>query len=377
MLDAVQGADALVVDMARRFAAERLTPHAAAREKAAAIEPEIIAEMGDLGFLGATTPEEWGGSGLDAVTYAMLLEEIAAGDGSVSTLLSVHNSPSCAVLAMFGSDDQKDRFLRPLAAGRHVGSFALTEAEAGSDASALRTRAVRHGDRYVLNGGKQFISSAGIPGSTIVFAVTDPAAGKKGLSAFVVPKDAPGYRVTRVEDKLGQKASQTCALAFDDMDVPETDRIGAEGEGYRIALSTLESGRIGIAAQSVGMARASLDYATEYARTRRSFGKSILDHQAVGFRLVDCKTRLEAARQLVLHAARLRAAGQPALEAACMAKLFASEIAESVCSAAIQTLGGYGYLADYPVERIYRDVRVCQIYEGTSDIQKIILQRML
>jgi alkylation response protein AidB-like acyl-CoA dehydrogenase len=377
MLDSTSGADTLVVEMAQRFAQDRLAPHAAAREKAGAIEPEIIAEMGELGFLGATTPADWGGSEIDAVTYALMLEEIAAGDGSVSTLVSVHNSPSCAVLAMFGSDAQKDRFLRPLAAGIHVGSFALTEAGAGSDASALRTRAVRSGDRYVINGSKQFISSAGIPGSTIVFAITDPAAGKKGMSAFVVPKDTPGYRIARVEEKLGQKASETCALSFEDMEVPEAWRIGAEGEGYKIALSTLESGRIGIAAQSIGMARAALDYAVDYARDRRAFGKAILDHQAVGFRLVDAKTKLEAARQLTLHAARRRAARLPALEAACMAKLFASEAAEAICTAAIQTLGGYGYLADYPVERIYRDVRVCQIYEGTSDVQKIILQRML
>ncbi|GAN77466.1 acyl-CoA dehydrogenase family protein [Acidisphaera rubrifaciens] len=377
MLDSTSGADTLVVEMAQRFAQERLAPQAAAREKAGRIEPEIIAEMGELGFLGATTPAEWGGSELDAVTYALLLEEIAAGDGSVSTLLSVHNSPSCAVLAMFGSDAQKDRFLRPLAAGEHVGSFALTEPAAGSDASALRTRAVRRGDRYVINGSKQFISSGGITGSTIVFAMTDPAAGKKGMSAFVVPKDTQGYRVARVEEKLGQKASETCALSFEDMEVPEEWRIGAEGEGYRIALSTLESGRIGIAAQSIGMARAALEYAIGYARDRQAFGRAIVDHQAVGFRLVECKTKLEAARQLTLHAARLRAAKLPALEAACMAKLFASEAAEAICTAAIQTLGGYGYLADYPVERIYRDVRVCQIYEGTSDVQKIILQRML
>jgi alkylation response protein AidB-like acyl-CoA dehydrogenase len=377
MLDSTSGADALVVEMAQRFAQDRLSPHAAAREKAGAIEADIIAEMGELGFLGATTPAAWGGSEIDAVTYALMLEEIAAGDGSVSTLVSVHNSPSCAVLAMFGSDAQKDRFLKPLAAGTAIGSFALTEPAAGSDASALRTRAVRRGGRYVINGSKQFISSGGIPGSTIVFAITDPSAGKKGMSAFVVPKDTPGYRVARVEEKLGQKASETCALAFEDMEVPEGFRIGAEGEGYRIALSTLESGRIGIAAQSIGMARAALDYAVAYARDRVAFGKPILDHQAVGFRLVDARTKLEAARQLTLHAARRRAAGLPALEAACMAKLFASEAAEAICTAAIQTLGGYGYLSDYPVERIYRDVRVCQIYEGTSDVQKIILQRML
>ena len=376
MLD-YAGADTLVVDMARKFAEERLAPGAAAREKAGKIEPEIIRELGELGFLGATTSAQWGGSELDPVSYALALEEIAAGDGSVSTLVSVHNSPTCVVLEKFGTDAQKDRWLRPLASGEHVGSFALTEPQAGSDASNLRTRAVKRGDRYVIDGAKQFISSGSIKGSTVLFAVTDPSAGKRGLSAFVVAKDTPGYVVARVEEKLGQKASETCALAFEAMEVPEDQRIGAEGEGYKIALSTLESGRIGIAAQSVGIARAALDYAIGYAKDRSAFGQPIIDHQAVGFRLVDAKTRLEAARQLVLHAARLKAAGAPALEAACMAKLFASEASEAVCTAAIQTLGGYGYLADYPVERCYRDQRVCQIYEGTSDVQKIILQRML
>jgi butyryl-CoA dehydrogenase len=377
MLDMPLAADTMVVDMARKFAEERLAPGAAAREKAKRIEPEIIAELGELGFLGATTSAAWGGSELDAVTYALALEEIAAGDGAVSTLVSVHNSPTCMVIEKYGTDAQRDRWLRPLASGAHVGSFGLTEPGAGSDASNLRTRAVKRGDRYVLNGSKQFISNGTIPGSITVFAVTDPSAGKKGLSCFVVAKDAPGYKVTRVEDKLGQAASDTCALSFEDMEVPEDQRIGAEGEGYRIALSTLESGRIGIAAQSVGMARAALDYAIAYAKDRRAFGVPIIEHQAVSFRLVEAKTKLEAARQMTLHAARLRAAGENALEAACMAKLFASETAEAVCTAAIQTLGGYGYLADYPVERIYRDVRVCQIYEGTSDVQKIILQRML
>ncbi|HEX5325427.1 MAG TPA: acyl-CoA dehydrogenase family protein [Acetobacteraceae bacterium] len=369
--------DPMVLEMGRKFSAERLAPGAAAREKAAAIEPEIIAELGELGILGATTPAEWDGSELDPVTYALLLEEIAAGDGSVSTLVSVHNSPTCAVLAMYGTDAQKDRWLRPLATGRHVGSFGLTEPQAGSDASNLRSRAVRTGDRYVINGAKQFISNAALPGSIVLFAVTDPAAGKRGLSCFVVDKSAPGFKVLRKEQKLGQKASDTCALAFEDMEVAADQRVGAEGDGYRIALSTLESGRIGIAAQSVGMARAALEAATAYARDRSAFGAPIIEHQAVAFRLVDAKTRLEAARQLTLHAARQRAAGENALEAACMAKLFASETAEAICTAAIQTLGGYGYLADFPVERIYRDVRVCQIYEGTSDVQKIILQRML
>ncbi|HSU06754.1 MAG TPA: acyl-CoA dehydrogenase family protein [Acetobacteraceae bacterium] len=369
--------DPLIIEMGRKFSAERLAPQAAAREKAAAIEPEIITELGDLGILGATTPAEWDGSDIDPVTYALLLEEIASGDGSVSTLVSVHNSPTCAVLAQYGTDVQKDRWLRPLATGRHVGSFGLTEPQAGSDASNLRTRATRNGDNYIINGSKQFISNAALPGSIVLFAVTDPDAGKRGLSCFVVDKSTPGYKLLRKEDKLGQKASDTCALAFEDMEIPEDQRVGAEGEGYRIALSTLESGRIGIAAQSIGMARAALDTAIAYARDRSAFGRPIIDHQAVAFRLVDAKTKLEAARQLTLHAARLKAAGHNALEAACMAKLFASEAAEAICTAAIQTLGGYGYLADYPVERIYRDVRVCQIYEGTSDVQKIILQRML
>lgn len=371
------GGDALVIDMARKFATERLIPGAAAREKAGRVEPEIIAELGVLGILGATTPAAWEGSDLDPVTYALLLEEIAAGDCSVSTLVSVHNSPTCAVLDRFGTDAQKELWLRPLARGEHVGSFALTEPQAGSDASNLRTRAVRKGDKYIVNGAKQFITSGSVNGSTVLFAVTDPTAGKRGLSAFIVAKDAPGYVIARTEEKLGQKASETCALSFEDMEIPEDQRIGAEGEGYKIALSTLESGRIGIAAQSVGCARAALDCAVAYAKDRQAFGQPIMDFQAVGFRLVEAKTKLEAARQLVLHAARRKAAGENALEAACMAKLFASEVAESVCSAAIQTLGGYGYLADFPVERIWRDVRLCQIYEGTSDIQKLILQRML
>ncbi len=369
--------DTLVIDMIRRFAQERLAPHAAAREKAGAIEPEIIRELGELGVFGATTPARWGGSEIDPVTYALLLEEIAAGDGSVSTMVSVHNSPTCIVIDHYGSDAQKERWLRPLATGAAVGSFALTEPQAGSDASNLRTRAVKQGDRYVINGAKQFISSAGVPGSTVLFAVTDPSAGRRGISCFVVEKTMPGYVVVRREEKLGQKASETCALSFENMEVPEDQRIGAEGEGYRIALATLESGRIGVAAQSVGMARAALECAVAYAKERQAFGGRIIDLQAVSYRLVDARTRLEAARQMTLHAARLKAAGKPALEAACMAKLFASEAAEAVCTAAIQTLGGYGYLADFPVERIYRDVRVCQIYEGTSDVQKLILQRML
>jgi alkylation response protein AidB-like acyl-CoA dehydrogenase len=368
--------NALIVETARRFAAERLAPGAAAREKAGAIEPAIIAELAQLGFLGATVGADWGGSEIDTVTYARVLEEIAAGDGSVGTLVSVHNAPTCEVLQHYGTDAQRERWLGALTSGS-VGSFALTEPGAGSDASALRTRAIRDGDHYLIDGSKQFISNARVGQVTLLFAMTDPAAGKKGMSCFVVANDTPGFQIARVEEKLGQKASDTCQLVFDGMRIPADQRVGAEGEGYKIALSTLEAGRIGIAALSIGMARSALDYAIGYAKERRAFGKAIMDHQAVGFRLVDAKTRLEAARQLMMHAARLKDAGLPALEAAAMAKLFASEVAEAVCSAAIQTLGGYGYLADYPVERIYRDVRITQIYEGTSDIQKIILQRML
>ncbi len=369
--------NALVIETARRFAQERLAPTASAREAAGRIEPEVIQELGEMGFLGATNSAEWGGSEIDYETYAQVIEEIAAGDGSVSTLVSVHNAPTCEILERFGSPAQKEQWLRPMASGQVVASFALTESAAGSDASGVRTRAVRTNSGYVINGSKQFISNASVGKTTILFAVTDPAAGKKGISAFVVANDAPGFSVARVEHKLGQKASDSCALSFDDMQVNDDQRIGAEGEGLKIALSTLESGRIGIAAQSVGMARAALDYAVQYAKERKQFGKPIIEHQAVGFRLVDAKTKLAAARELTLRAARLKDAGKPALEAAAMAKLFASEAAESICTAAIQTLGGYGYLADYPVERIYRDVRVCQIYEGTSDVQRIILQRML
>jgi alkylation response protein AidB-like acyl-CoA dehydrogenase len=306
----------------------------------------------------------------------LLLEEIAAGDGAISTMVSVHNAPTRIVVNNYGIDAQKERWLRKLATGEHVGSFGVAEAQAGSDASNQKTRAVKKGDRDVIDGSKQFIGNASHLGSLVFFAASDPAAGKKGLSAFLIEKNHPGFSVTRIEEKLGQKASDTCALAFDAMEVPEDQRIGAEG--YRIALSTLESGDIGIAApQSIGMARAALAYALGYARDRKAFGSAIADSQAVGFRLAETKTRLEAARQLTLHAARLKAEGRPALEAACTAKLFASETAEAVCTAAIQTLGGYGFLADYPVERTHGDVCVCQIYERTSEVQKMIQQRML
>ncbi|MFD3189504.1 acyl-CoA dehydrogenase family protein [Sedimentitalea sp. HM32M-2] len=364
-------------DTARDFARERLAPGAAQRDAEHAFPREELTEMGQLGFLGMLMPEAHGGSDTGMVSYALALEEIAAGDGACSTILSVHSSVGCVPILRFGNDAQKQRFLPKMSAGEWIGGFALTEPHAGSDAGALKTRAVRDGDHYVLNGAKQFITSGKNGNVIITFAVTDPEAGKKGISAFIVPTDTPGYDVVTVENKLGQHSSDTCALAFNDMRIPVENRLGDEGAGYRIALANLEGGRIGIAAQSVGMARAALEAACAYAHERTSFGKPIMEHQAVGFRLADMATRVEAARQMYLHAAALREAGRPCLTEASMAKLFASETAEAVCSAAIQTLGGYGYLSDYPVERIYRDVRVCQIYEGTSDIQRLVIARGL
>jgi hypothetical protein len=322
-------------------------------------------------------PEAYGGAGLDYLSLALVLEEIAAGDGGTSTAISVTNCPVNAILMRYGSEAQKQQWLTRLARGELLGAFCLTEPHVGSDASALRTTAVRDGDGYVINGVKQFITSGKNGQLAVVIAVTDKGAGKRGMGAFLVPTDTPGYVVARLEDKVGQHSSDTAQIRFEDCRIPAENLIGEEGEGYRIALSALEGGRIGIAAQSVGMARSAFEVALQYAKDRQSFGTAIFNHQAVGFRLADCATRLEAARQLIWHAATLRDAGKPCLKEAAMAKLFASEIAEEVCSAAIQTLGGYGYVQDFPVERIWRDVRVCQIYEGTSDVQKILIQRAL
>ena len=364
-------------DAVRAFAQERLAPGAAARDRAHAFPGAELAEMGALGFLGMLVPEDYGGANTDLISYALALEEIAAAEGATSTIVSVHSSVGCGPIVKFGTEEQKQRFLPKLASGEWIGGFALTEPHTGSDAAAIRTRARRDGDSYVLNGAKQFITSGKNGQVIIVFAVTDPEAGKKGISAFIVPTDTPGYEVVRVEDKLGQHASDTCALAFNDMRIPAELRLGAEGEGLKIALANLEGGRIGIASQSVGMARAAFEAACAYAKERVTFGRPIFEHQAIGFRLADMATRIEAARQMVLHAAALREAGRPCLTEASMAKLFASETAEQVCSAAIQIHGGYGYLNDFPVERIYRDVRVCQIYEGTSDVQRIVIARAL
>jgi len=361
----------------RAFAQGRLAPGAAERDRAHAFPRAELAEMGALGFLGMLVPEDYGGSATDLVSYALALEEIAAADGACSTIVSVHSSVGCGPIVKFGSPEQKARFLPKLASGQWIGGFALTEPHTGSDAGAIRTRARRDGDAYVLNGAKQFITSGKNGNVVIVFAVTDPDAGKKGISAFIVPTDTPGYEVARVEDKLGQHSSDTCALVFNDMRLPAELRLGAEGEGLKIALANLEGGRIGIAAQAVGMARGAFEAARAYAKERITFGKPIIEHQAVAFQLADMATRIEAARQMVLHAASLREAGLPCLTEASMAKLIASETAEKVCSAAIQIHGGYGYLADFPVERIYRDVRVCQIYEGTSEVQRLVIARAL
>lgn len=364
-------------DMARDFARERLAPGAADRDISHAFPKAELKEMGELGFLGMLVPEAYGGSETGTVAYAVALEEIAAGDGPCSTIMSVHSSVGCVPILKFGTDEQKQRFLPKLASGKWIGGFALTEPQAGSDASNLRTRARRDGDHYVLDGAKQFITSGKNGNIIIVFAVTDPDAGKKGITAFIVPTDTPGYEVVRVEKKLGLHSSDTCQIAFTNMRIPADLRLGAEGEGYRIALANLEGGRIGIASQSVGMARAAFEAARDYARERIAFGKPIIEHQAVAFRLADMATQITAARQMVLHAAELKEAGEPCLTEASMAKLFASEMAEKVCSDAIQIHGGYGYMSDYPVERIYRDVRICQIYEGTSDVQRIVIARSL
>ena len=367
----------LIRDTMRAFARERLAPNAARWDRDHHFPREELAALGELGALGMVVPEAWGGAGTDYVSLALALEEIAAGDGATSTIVSVQNSVVCGPVLAFGTDAQKEQYLRPLASGRQLGCFCLTEPQAGSDAGAIATRAEARDGDYVLSGVKQFITSGRNAGVAIVFAVTDRTAGKKGISAFIVDTDTPGFIVSRVEDKTGQRASDTAQITLDNCRVPAENRLGAEGAGYRIALANLEAGRIGIAAQAVGMARAAFDAALAYARERTSFGRPIVEHQAVNFRLADMATAIEAARALVLSSAVLRDAGQPCLKEASMAKLFASEMAERVCSDAIQIHGGYGYVTDFPVERIWRDVRVCQIYEGTSDIQRLVIGRSL
>jgi len=374
----------MVRETMRNFAQQRLAPFAAAWDREHAFPRDALRELAALGACGIVVPESYGGAGLDYVSLAVALEEIAAGDGATSTVISVQNSVVCGPILAFGTAAQKDRYLKPLASGDKIGCFCLTEPHTGSDAAAIATRAefVRGADsdgggHYVLNGTKQFITSGKNADVAIVFALTDKAAGKKGMSAFIVDTTLPGYDAARIEDKLGQRASDTAQIVLSDCRVPAANLLGREGEGYRIALANLEAGRIGIAAQAVGMARAAFEAALSYARERESFGKPIIEHQAISFRLADMATQIEAARQLTWHAATLRDAGLPCLKEASMAKLFSSEMAERVCSDAIQIHGGYGYVTDFPVERIYRDVRVCQIYEGTSDIQRLVIGRAL
>ncbi|MFN8899666.1 MAG: acyl-CoA dehydrogenase family protein [Pseudomonadota bacterium] len=370
-----------VQDAVRAYVQAEIAPRAAAWDKSHEFPAAQLRGLAALGCYGVAVPAEHGGAGLDHLALALILEEIAAGDGATSTIVSVNNCPVCSILMAFGDAWQKKTFLEPLARGEMLGAFCLTEPHVGSEAGGLKTTAVRvtdgGGDAYVLNGVKQFITSGRNGDVAIVMAVTDKAAGKKGLSAFLVPTKTPGYTVARLEDKLGQHASDTAQIVFENCRVPASHRLGEEGMGLKIALSGLEGGRIGIASQSVGMARAAFDCALAYSKERRSFGQPIFEHQALQFKLADCATQIEAARQLIWHAAALKDAGVPCLKEAAMAKLFASEMAERVCSAAIQVLGGYGYVSDFPVERIYRDVRVCQIYEGTSEVQKILIGRAL
>ena len=367
----------IVRDMARRFAAEALAPHAAEWDRNRTFPAAALRQMGELGLLGMLVPPDFDGAGLDHVSLAVAIEEIAAGDGATSTIMSVQNSVVCMPLLKFGTAEQKEKFLKPLARGEQIGAFCLTEPHAGSDAAAIKTRAQRTTNGWRLNGVKQFVTSGKHAQLAIVFAVTDPAAGKRGMSAFLVPTNTPGYRVARIESKLGQRASDTAQIALEDCEIPGDHLLGEEGAGYKTALSNLEGGRIGIAAQAVGMARAALSAALKYATERQAFGVALTGHQAISFRLADMATRIEVARQMVLHAATLRDAGRPCLREASMAKLFASEMAEQVCSDAIQIHGGYGYVEDFSVERIYRDVRVCQIYEGTSDVQRMVIARQL
>ena len=367
----------MIRDAIRAYAQERIAPFAADWDRHHTFPAEALRGLGELGAMGMVVPEAWGGAGLDYVSLVLALEEIAAADGATSTVVSVQNSLACGITLKYGSDAQKDTWLRPLARGEKLGCFCLTEPHTGSDASAITTRADRDGDHFVLNGVKQFITTGKHADMAIVFAVTDKAAGKKGISCFLVPTATPGYVVARLEEKMGQHASDTAQILFENCRVPASALLGAEGEGYKIALSNLEAGRIGIAAQAVGMARAAFEAAVRYAQERRTFGVPIIEHQAVSFRLADMATRLEAARQMAWHAASLKDAGRPCLKEASMAKMFASEMAETICSDAIQVHGGYGYVSDFPVERIYRDVRVTQIYEGANDIQRLVIGRAI
>lgn len=367
----------MIRDMARDFAQGEVAPQAAAWEKAGWIDDKVVAQMGELGLLGMVVPPEWGGSFTDYVAYALAVEEIAAGDGALSTLMSVHNSVGCGPILKYGTQQQQDTWLPDLASGKAIGCFCLTEPQSGSEAHNMRTRAVLKDGNWVLNGAKQFVTNGKRAKVAVVFAVTDPERGKKGISAFLVPTDTPGFEVAQPEKKMGIRASDTCAITLQDCTIPEENLLGERGKGLSIALSNLEGGRIGIAAQALGIARAAFEEALRYAKERIQFDKPLIEHQSIANMLADMHTRINATRLLILHAARLRTAGHPCLSEASQAKLFASEMAESVCSKAVQIHGGYGYLQDYPVERYYRDARITQIYEGTSEVQRLLIARGL
>ncbi len=367
----------LIRDTARHFAREQIAPHVAEWEHQHVVPRHLLGDLGKLGLMGVCVDPAWGGAGADFVAYVLATVEIAAADAGICNMMNVHNSPVCAALQAYGTAAQKERLLRPLAQGWRFGAFLLTEPEVGSDAGAIRTRAVRRGDRYVLNGVKQFITSGESAHVAMILAVTDPAAGRHGITCFVTATDNAGYRVVRREDKLGHRNCDTCQIALEDMEIPAEDVLGEEGGGYKIALSFLNGGRIAVAAQALGVARAALDHALRYGREREAFGKPIIEHQAVQFRLADMATKVETATQMMLYAARLKDAGAPCLKEASMAKLYASEVAEQVTSDAIQIHGGYGYLSDFPVEKLYRDARVFQIYEGTSEVQRMVIARHL
>jgi len=367
----------LVREMAREFARAELSSRAAQFDRDGWIDDAVVRQMGELGLLGMVVPEEQGGSFTDYSAYALAVEEISAGCGATGALMSVHNSVGCGPVLNYGSPEQQNTWLERLATGQAIGCFCLTEPHAGSEAHNLRTRAVLDNGEWVINGAKQFVTNGKRASMAVVFAVTDPELGKKGLSAFLVPTDNPGFRVERMEHKLGIRGSDTCAITLDNCRIPESGLLGTRGKGLSIALSNLEGGRIGIAAQALGIARAAFEAALVYARERTQFGQALTEHQSIANMLADMHMKLNATRLLILHAARLRTAGQPCLSEASQAKLFASEMAEEVCSKAIQIHGGYGYLEDYPVERLYRDARITQIYEGTSEIQRLLIAREL
>ena len=365
----------MIRDLARNFVQNEISPFAQQWEQSEQIPVHVLKALGQIGLMGMTTPTEWGGSETDLVSYIIATEELAAGDCGVCNMMNVHNSPVCAVLRDYGTPEQKNNLLPDMARGVLFGAFLLTEPEAGSDASALTTKAVLKGDKYILNGTKQFITGGSTADVAMIIAVTDPSLGRKGMTCFMTKTDNIGYKVARIEKKLGHRNNDTCQILLDNMEVPIEDVIGMPGEGYKIALANLETGRIAVAAQAVGVARAALDASIKYANERKSFGKHLIEHQAIAFKLAEMATQVAAARQMVLHAAQLKDAKLTSLKDASMAKLFASEMAEKVCSDAIQIHGGYGYLSDFPVEKYYRDARVLQIYEGSSEVQKMLISR--